>query len=96
MDNNCKMIKQGILEYKNRIYVHPSLYFVCEMNARGFLCLNDIIKEFPFFKKETLTMFLESQLGVSKDFAKKLERTTGISYQTWLNLQEKYEEPFLI
>ena len=96
MDNDYKMIKQGIIEYKNKIYIHPSLYFLFEMKARGFVCINDITKEFPFFKKETLNMFLESQLGVSKDFAKKLERATGISYQTWLNLQEKYEEPFLI
>lgn len=96
MNDDYKMIKQGVIEYKNKIYIHPSLYFLCEMKARGFLSFNDILIEFPFFKKENISMFLKCQLGVSRSFAKKLEKATGIPSQTRLNLQEKYEEPFLI
>lgn len=78
------------IEYKNLIAFHPGSY------------VEEIIDDLNMSQAEfatrlgvsakTISKIINGEDGISRVTANKLAKVTGISIQTWLNLQAKYDE----
>ncbi|MCT3307558.1 HigA family addiction module antitoxin [Lactiplantibacillus pentosus] len=78
------------IEYKDIIAFHPGGY-IEELIAY----LNITQTEFAQHVKlptETISQIISGEASISLPIATKLADYTGISSQTWLNLQAKYDE----
>ena len=81
------------ITYKNLIAFHPGSY------------VEDIIWWFKYYSKEfarrlgtsekSLSKLINGEDNLSKDMAYKLSKLTGISINTWMNLQNEYEKKIL-
>lgn len=77
-------------EYKNLIAFHPGSYvedLVADLNISQ--------KEFASrlgVSAKTISTLINAESNLSIDLALKLEKLTGIDYQTWINLQNNYDK----
>lgn len=77
-------------EYKNLIAFHPGSYvedLVADLNISQ--------KEFASrlgVSAKTISTLINAESNLSTDLALKLEKLTGIDYQTWINLQNNYDK----
>lgn len=80
-------------EYKSLMAFHPGSYIF------------DIIEDLNMTQKEfaqrlgtsekNLSEIVRGEANLSADIAYKLEKLTGVEYDTWMNLQHKYEKKIL-
>ena len=78
-----------IVEYKNLIAFHPGQY------------VSELIEDYNVTQKEfaerlgvsakTVSKIVNAEESISKDTAHKLAKLSGVSMQTWLNLQNAYD-----
>lgn len=78
-----------IVEYKDLIAFHPGQY------------IEELIEEYNVTQKEfaerlgvsakTVTKLVNAEESISKETAHKLAKLSGVSMQTWLNLQNAYD-----
>ena len=81
------------INYKNLIAFHPGSY------------VEDIIDDLNITQKEfarrlgttekSLSKLVNGEDNLSKEMAYKLSKLTGISINTWMNLQNEYEKKIL-
>jgi|SRR5690606_17577658 len=81
------------INYKNLIAFHPGSY------------VEDIIDDLNITQKEfarqlgttekSLSRLVNGEDNLSKEMAYKLSKLTGISINTWMNLQSEYEKKIL-
>lgn len=75
-----------IVEYKDLIAFHPGQY-VSEL-------IEDYKKEFAKrlgVSAKTVNKLVNAEESISKETAHKLAKLSGVSMQTWLNLQNAYD-----
>lgn len=80
----------NIIEYENLIAFHPGSY------------VEDLITDLNISQKEfasrlgvsakTISTLINAESNLSIDLAFRLEKLTGIDYQTWINLQNNYDK----
>ena len=78
-----------IVEYKDLIVFHPGQY------------VEELIEEYNVTQKEfaerlgvpekTISKLVNAEESISKETARKLVKLSGVSMQTWLNLQNAYD-----
>lgn len=78
-----------IVEYKDLIAFHPSQY------------IEELIKDYNLTQKEfaerlevsekTISKLVNAEESIGKETAHKLAKLSGVSMQTWLNLQNAYD-----
>ena len=78
-----------IVEYKDLITFHPGQY------------VEELIEEYNVTQKEfaerlgvpekTISKLVNAEESISKETARKLVKLSGVSMQTWLNLQNAYD-----
>lgn len=83
----------NIREYKDLYAFHPGSY------------IEEIIDDLNITQKEyaeklgitekTLSKLVNGEIKLSKEVASKISKATGMSVQTWLNLQNKFDEEVL-
>lgn len=83
-------MSNNIIEYKNLIAFHPSSY------------IHDVIEDLNITQEEfanrlgvsskVLSELLNAKTNLSPDMAVKLESLTGVSYNTWMNIQNQYDK----
>jgi len=69
---------------------HPGKLFheyILKREENNIQCFAALMK----VKAPLLQDFIDGQIGVNEDFAKKLYSVTGISEQFWLNMQLNYD-----
>ena len=77
------------LEYKDLIAFHPGDY-VSEIVDDLNITQNEFANRLGVSSK-TVSKIINHEDGISVETADKLERVTGVSIQTWLNLQAQYD-----
>ena len=78
-----------VVEYKELIAFHPGQY------------VEELIEEYNVTQKEfaerlgvsakTVSKLVNAEESISKEMAHKLAKLSGVSMQTWLNLQNAYD-----
>lgn len=78
-----------IIEYKDLIAFHPGQY------------IGELIEDYNMTQKEfaerlgvsakTVSKLINAEESISKETAHKLAKLSGVSMQTWLNLQNAYD-----
>lgn len=82
-------MSKKVVEYKDLVAFHPGQY------------VEDLIEDYNVTQKEfaerlgvsakTVSKLVNAEESISKDTAHKLAKLSGVSMQTWLNLQNIYD-----
>ena len=79
----------NILEYKDKLIVHPG-YYIKEIIEESGLTQEDFAKRLDTTPKN-LSVLVRGEQALSLDIAAKLARMLGTSVEYWLNLQNAYD-----
>lgn len=78
------------VEYNNKIAFHPG-YYIKEIIDESGLTQEDFAKRLDTTPKN-LSCLVRGEQRLSIDIAMKLSRMLGVSVESWLNLQKRYDE----
>ena len=79
----------NFIRYKNTVAVHPGYYIKEYMDSYG-MTKKDFAMRLGTTAKN-LTLLIKGEQSLSPDMAKRLFAVTGISTETWTNLQRRFD-----
>ncbi|GAO99894.1 HigA family addiction module antitoxin [Fructobacillus ficulneus] len=77
-------------EYQNLIAFHPGIY-VEELIEETNLSQAELAQRLGI-TEQTISRLIDGDEPINQDLARRLADFSGISLQTWLNLQAKYDD----